>query len=362
MLRPHGDDDTLSMLRAAVRGVLERHWPAADALRLGGEPPAVRELWRLAAELGWTAFAPRGDGGGVAAALVVLEELGRAACPLPVLGSLLVMASLEGTPADLGQRVRQGLADGRDAVAVGLSMGDESDGRGGPSAGVTISTGAGDGRLSGRVRHVEGLPFCTRVMVVGRPGPLLAVIDAAAAGLRAVSTPGLAVPALSDVVLDGVSADAVWEVSVRRLDELCMLARLGCAARALGAAERAFELAADHARTREQFGSPIGRFQAVAHRLADCAMLRDAARLLIERTGQVADSGSSWQTAGSAATAFCGPALRRVARESQHVLAGVGYMEEHEAPRHFRRVHADTVSFGGATAARAELAAYLLDH
>jgi alkylation response protein AidB-like acyl-CoA dehydrogenase len=146
------------------------------------------------------------------------------------------------------------------------------------------------------------------------------------------------------------------------LTDMQGLLRLGCIARALGAAGRSFELAVDHARTRQQFGSPIGHFQAVQHRLSDGAIALDASRLLLRRAAAARDSGEPrWRDAADAACAYAAPALRRVTRDAQHVLAGVGYMEEHEAPRHFRRVFADTVRFGGAAAARARLGAASLE-
>jgi len=354
-----GADETLVLLRRSVRGLLERRWPAGAALHLADDPEAVDRLWREAATMGLTALGDRAGAGGVGAALVVLEELGRAACPLPVLGSLIATAALGGASEDVAGALRQGLSDGADAIAVGF--GRAAGERGGGVVTAAISGDAGQSQLHGRVRYVEGLPFCTRVLVAARPGPLLAVVDAGNPALRAVPTPGLAVPALTDVVLDGVPILGAWEIADERLDELVLLARLACTARGLGAAQRAFELALDHARTRQQFGSPTGRFQAVQHRLADCATLCDAVSLLVGRAAHAVDTGADWHAQASAAAAFAGPALRRIARESQHVLAGVGYIEEHEAPRHFRRVHADTLRFGGAPAGRAELAADLLD-
>ena len=62
----------------------------------------------------------------------------------------------------------------------------------------------------------------------------------------------------------------------------------------------------------------------------------------------------------AAALAFAGPALREVSIQTHRALGAIGYAEEHEAPRHFRRVHADLARFGGVSRARAELADYLL--
>jgi alkylation response protein AidB-like acyl-CoA dehydrogenase len=68
-----------------------------------------------------------------------------------------------------------------------------------------------------------------------------------------------------------------------------------------------------------------------------------------------------WPYFSAAAVAFGGTALRQVSLETHHAFGAIGYAEEHEAPRHFRRVHLDLLPLGGAARARAELAAALLD-
>src|SRR5207302_10351922 len=105
-----------------------------------------------------------------------LEALGRAACPLPGLGSPVATAALGGASGDVARALRQGLSDGADAIAVGF--GRAAGERGGGVVAAAISGDAGQSQLHGRVRYVEGLPFCTRVLVAARPGPLLAVVDA----------------------------------------------------------------------------------------------------------------------------------------------------------------------------------------
>ena len=348
-------DDTLVLFRDSVRGLLERRWPPARALELSADPAAVARMWDEAVAQGWVdagdAAGPEpGGAGGTLALLVVIEELGAAACPLPLVDSALLVAPARaaGPPGLLADH--RALAAGR-----GEGGGDRNGGR------VEVRDDGGRTTVSGRLRYVEGLPQARRLLLAAHPGPQLAVVDLDAGGVVVTPTPGLAVPPLAEVGLDAAPAVA-WEVGDGLIAEMALLGRLGCSARALGAAGRAFELALEHARTRQQFGSPIGRFQAIQHRLADCRILLDGSRLLLERAARSRDRGSpAWVAEAAAATAFAGPSLRRVAREVQHVLAGVGYIEEHEAPRHFRRVHADTLRYGGAGVAREELAAGLLD-
>jgi 3-oxo-4-pregnene-20-carboxyl-CoA dehydrogenase beta subunit len=351
-------DDTLALFRESVRGLLERRWPAERALELAADPAAVARMWDEAVAQGWVdpgaAGADAGSGAGTAALLVVVEELGRAACPLPLVDTALVAApALAAAPPGVAPPPHL------PPPALAVALGDAGGERGGGA--VEVRDAGNGAAVSGRVRFVEGLPLARRLLVVGHPGPQVALVDLDAPRVTVTATPGLAVPAQADITVGAVSA-AAWEVGDATVAEMARLGRLGCSARALGAATRAFDLALEHARTRQQFGSPIGRFQAIQHRLADCGILLDATRLLIDRAGRSRDQGrAGWPDDAAAAAAFAGPSLRRVAREAQHVLAGVGYIEEHEAPRHFRRVHADTLRYGGAAAGRAGLAGALLD-
>ena len=145
------------------------------------------------------------------------------------------------------------------------------------------------------------------------------------------------------------------------LAEVATVARLACAGRALGAAQRAFDMAVEHAKVRKQFGQLIGQFQAVQHKLADCLTHLDGARLALESAAEAYDSNNpDWRFFAAAALAFAGPALREVSIQTHRALGAIGYAEEHEAPRHFRRVHADLARFGGVGRARAELADLML--
>src|SRR6185295_16427861 len=120
--------------------------------------------------------------------------------------------------------------------------------------------------------------------------------------------------------------------------------------------------AVDYAKERRQFGQPIGRFQAIQHKLADNLIALEGVRTTLEHAAEAFDLGvPAWRYFAAAAVAFGGPALRKVALETQHAFGAIGYAEEHEAPRHFRRAHLDTLVLGGGAAARRELAAHLLD-
>src|SRR5262249_20687585 len=147
------------------------------------------------------------------------------------------------------------------------------------------------------------------------------------------------------------------------LGELRSIAAIALLARAHGAARRAFDLAAEYAKERQQFGQPIGRFQAIQHKLANCLIDLEGVKLVLRHTAGLLDKGDGgWSYFADCAMAFAGPALRRVSLETQHTFGAIGYAEEHEAPRHFKRVHLDTIALGGMARAKRCLAARLFDN
>ncbi len=111
------------------------------------------------------------------------------------------------------------------------------------------------------------------------------------------------------------------------------LAQLAVGHELVGAARAMLELARNHALERVQFGQPIGRFQAVRHRLADTLVAVEAADAAL---------GAAWEErspqAAAMAKALAGAGARTAARHCQQVLAGIGFTTEHDLHRHVRRV------------------------
>jgi acyl-CoA dehydrogenase len=336
------------MLRDSVRDLLAKRWPAERAVEASLDGEATAAVWRALAGQGLAALG--GDATGLRDALVAFEELGRASCPAPLLGAVAANLALAGERSNSTAALLEDMHQGNAAIALALGAFD-----GDPAAGRVAMH---DGAVRGRVSFVEGALAATHFLIFTNNG--LAIVARGAAGLAVTATPGLAVPALSELAFESTPALAC-EASSERLADIAAVARLACAGRALGAAQRAFEMAVEHAKVRKQFGQLIGQFQAVQHKLADCLTSLDGARLAIESAADARDSGNpDWRVFAAAALAFAGPALREVSIQTHRALGAIGYAEEHEAPRHFRRVHADLARFGGVSRARAELADFVL--
>jgi alkylation response protein AidB-like acyl-CoA dehydrogenase len=112
--------------------------------------------------------------------------------------------------------------------------------------------------------------------------------------------------------------------------------RIGVAALGLGMAQGAFELGLQYAKEREQFGRPIGRFQAVQFKLADMATEIEAARGLVYKAAWLKDGGRPFAQQAAIAKLYTGELARRVCNESLQIHGGYGFMDEYPISRFYR--------------------------
>jgi acyl-CoA dehydrogenase len=343
-------DTDRDLLRRSIRDFLAARWPAEGAVERSGEAQTVTAVWRGLADQGLGALGANMAEAGLREIALAFEELGRAACPAPLLGAVAVNLAFASQQSNVVRALLEDVHQGKASVALALGAFD-----GDASAGKAELRGDA---LSGELAFVEGAQAATHFAVFIDEGIAVAASDAS--GVTVKATPGLAVPSLSEITFDNTPAIRV-SVPRETLADIALTARLTCANRALGAARRAFEMAVEHAKVRKQFGQPIGQFQAIQHKLANCLISLDGAQMALETAAAARDAGNpDWRTFASAAIAFASPALRAVSIETHRALGAIGYAEEHEAPRHFRRVHADLARFGGVQRARADLAEFLL--
>ncbi len=346
-------DEERRLLRDSVRGYLAQAWPAERAIERAASVDALRRIWKQLAEQGLSAIGSEPAEGGVRELLLVLQELGRAACPAPLIDAGIL---------SLGLRDRRSLV-AIDRLVTDMHRGDaypclsfaaaDPD----PEAGaVSVS----DGFVSGRMNFIEGAPAATHFVVATGDGASLAIVDASDAGVTITPMRAMGMDGLCRVDLHDVAA-ALVPIGEVRVRDLISISRLAHAARAWGAADRSFELVVQYAKDRKQFGQPIGRFQAIQHKLAGNLIALRAVQASLDNAAAHFDScADDWRSFATAAFAYASPSLRRVSLETHHAFGAIGYAEDHEAPRHFKRVHLDVVRHGGASAAREDVAARYL--
>jgi alkylation response protein AidB-like acyl-CoA dehydrogenase len=149
-------------------------------------------------------------------------------------------------------------------------------------------------------------------------------------------------------------------------DRVRRLTRLLAAARVAGATEALLALGVDYVGRREQFGRPIGAFQAVAHRLADAAIASDGLGLLVRKCAWVAEEAQGGDGAPSdafAAMAWSEAVVtgRRVATEVHQCMGGYGFATEYDCELASRRIRSWSMRLGDPRRALADVARLLLD-
>lgn len=352
-----GEQDR-ALLADSVRGFLADRWPAGQAVDRSADREALRTIWAGLAGQGLTGLGSDPAAGGLSEAVVVMQALGAAGCPAPVADAFLfnrLVAALDdaGSAPPAFAALRQGVEAGTALVCVALADADPD-----PGAGRLAFE---NGRLDGHAAFVEGAAAATHFLFAVDAGRGFVLVEAEDAGVLVEPTRALGTDGLCRLGLAAARGEAVT-VRPPLLDDLVAAWRVLLSARALGAASRAFELAVDYVKTRRQFGRAVGSFQAVQHKLADNLIALTGLRLGLENASDHHDRGlGHWILFADAAGSFACEALRQVSLRNQHVFGAIGYAEDHEAPRHFRRVHLDTTRLGGARPANERLAARFLD-
>jgi alkylation response protein AidB-like acyl-CoA dehydrogenase len=344
-------DDVRTMLRDSLRGFLGAQWKPELAAK-SSQPEEITSIWTQLVGQGVAALACDFSEGGLREILVVMAELGRASCPAPMWSAALANLALSGCQAEAAVKLLDKLHDGTARVAFSFGALDPD--------GNTGTIELAEERASGVLRFVEGAASCTHLVVAIEPSGV-AIVALDDPGIELEATRAMGAWGLYEVRLKQAPARRI-DLAPGILDDLLLAAKLGLVARAHGAARAAFDLTVGYAKERKQFGQPIGKFQAIQHKLANCLIALEGVRLTLDHAAHLHDSeNKDWRYFVNAAVAFGCDALRRVSLETQHALGAIGYAEEHQAPGHFKRVHLDTVALGGAAEARRRIASFLFD-
>lgn len=355
----NGADTDNTILRETLRDFLGTVSDTGTVLTLmATEPGYSSKSWRtMADELGLQGIGiPErfGGAGGLSELAVVAEEAGRHLLCGPLLSGMLAAAAVEaGGDETAMAELLPPLAAGDLVATVALLPGAAFSAEAGP-AGWRV-WGACAQLVDGATADVVIVPanvadtralFAVRTEAAGVSREALPTIDQTRRQARLVLA-----DAPARLVAEPGSADAVMEL-------VGDLAALLIGAECVGGAERSLQLAVEHARTRVQFGRPIGSFQAVKQACADMLLEVEAARSLLRFAIALAEAGDpAAPAAASAVAAACPAAFRRTAALAIQVLGGIGITWEHPAHLYLKRAKSNELMFGNAARHRARLAA-----
>jgi alkylation response protein AidB-like acyl-CoA dehydrogenase len=358
-------------LRAVLRSFFAERWPEEELrAAAGSEHGHDPRLWKAMAEdLGLQGLAiPESLGGGgftYPDLLVVFEEMGRALVAGPFFASVAMASTLllALPDPDARERLLPGIASGERIATVAAV---ENPTSWDASRIAVEAAGHGAARtVSGEKPFVLDAGVADLLLVVVRTehGLGVAEVDAAAPGVRiepmaTVDTTRRQARVLFDSAPATLLApDRDAAPAVRRM---CDLAGVALAAEQVGGARRVLEMATEYAKTREQFGRPIGGFQAIKHLLADQLVAVESARAALGCAAAATASGAGLPVAAGMAQAVCSDVFSAAAETNIHVHGGIGFTWEHQAHLYYRRAVSSETLLGRPRDHRARIAAHLL--
>ncbi|HEX9775664.1 MAG TPA: acyl-CoA dehydrogenase family protein [Actinomycetota bacterium] len=320
--------DEQRALAAEARRFLREQCPAAHVREFIDDPAGwSRGLWKQMADLGWTGLpfgeAHGGLGLGYLDVVLLFDELGRALAPVPYLSSMIAGLAI----------ARAGSDEQRDRLLPAIASGEK--------VGALVAD-----------EVVLDAP-CADVFVVIDGENLHLVED----GFTVEPKRGfdLTRPVGTVSFGDGAREPMPGPAAIAR-----RFAVASVCAEMVGVATKATELSVAYAKEREQFGRPIGSFQAIKHELAEMAAEVDAARAAVAYACWAVDTGApDADTAISVAKSYASDACGHAAGEAIQVHGGIGYTWEHDVHLYTRRVKSLEAVYGDAAHHRERLAVAL---
>jgi alkylation response protein AidB-like acyl-CoA dehydrogenase len=354
------------LLQKSARDLFARECPAKKVRELMASETAFDpELWSAVAEQGWLGIHLSESNGGLGLGLVDLavvgEEMGRACFPGPFLGT--VWAATLIAAADSTSKYLQPLTAGDSKGAVALL---EPDASWDPFEVRLQARQEGKGyQLTGRKSFVSDAGVADVIVCVAKSGNDLVVlaVPADTDGVSIKPTPGLdQTRKLYDVAFEGVTVGpegvlAVGDVARRALVRSTQVATILVCADMLGGMQWILEDAVEYAKTRQQFGKPIGSFQAVQHMCADMLLWTESSRSAIYFAAWALNAEpESAARVVSTAKVYASDASREVANRGVQVHGGIGFTWEHDLHLYYKRSKASEILFGDASHHRTHLA------
>jgi alkylation response protein AidB-like acyl-CoA dehydrogenase len=361
-------------LRESVRRFLADRAPLPRVRELMETGDATdAEVWRQAgAQLGLQGIAIPEEYGGAgfsfAEQAIVLEELGAALYSGPYLASAVLAATALLAGEDEGARrdLLPGIASGETIATLAFT---EDDGSWDPpsirlAAAKNGSRGRrGSGwRLDGHKSFVLGGHGAGLILTVAAAdiGLSLFAVDGAAAGLSRRVLPTLdQTRRLARLEFSEVPARLIGSPGAARavLDHTMDVAAIALAAEQLGGAQRALDMAVEYAKVRQQFGRPIGSFQAIKHRCADLLLEVESLRSAVGYAAAAVAAGSAEVPVLAALLkAYASEVYSRVAGENIQIHGGIGFTWEHDAHLYLKRAKASELFLGDGSYHRERLA------
>jgi len=367
-------NDEQKMFKQGARDFFEKEVPKSLVKKMAddenGNPP---DLWKKMAQLGWLGLIyPEqygGSGGNIIDLIALEEEMGRACLPgaffsTVLLGGLFILnAGSEEQKKDLLTRTSKG------EVIITLAQ-TELDAS---YAAAAIETAAVSDKedyiISGTKLFIPDAHIADYIICIARTkkgtkpedGITAFLVDRKSAGISCTLLKSIAGDKLCEVVFNKVRVprkniigklDQAWSPLAQTLQQTTVAK----CAEMVGGAQKALEMAADHAKKRVQFDRPIGTFQAIQHLIANAMMDVDASRFLTYEAAWKYSEGMPCAREIAMAKGWTSEAYQRVTATGEQVLGGIGYTTDGDMQLYYKRAKAAELTLGDGKSQREALA------
>ncbi|GGL15097.1 acyl-CoA dehydrogenase family protein [Nocardia jinanensis] len=345
-------------LRRTVRGFFEKTSPEETVRRLMDTDSGFdADAWKqMAGQLGLHQLAVPEEFGGAGYTFVelglALEEAGRALVCMPFFSTIVLAANvvLSSNDEQAKKEILPALAGGETTATLAFT---EPSGRW-DEAGITMrATGTGTGwTLTGEKTFVLDGHTADLVLVAARTesGISLFAVDGDAPGLTRSPMHTLdPTRKQARLVFADVPARLIGQEGSGGpiLAHVLDLAAVALATEAVGGAQRCLDMAVEYAKTRVQFGRPIGSFQAIKHKCADLVLEVESARsAAYHALWAAAEDDTQLPVAAAMAKSYCTEAFTQAAADNIQIHGGIGFTWEHPAHLYFRRAKSTELLLG----------------
>jgi alkylation response protein AidB-like acyl-CoA dehydrogenase len=319
-------------------------------------------LWKQMGDLGWLGLVLPEEYGGSGATMmdlvVLLEEFGRALVPGPFVPTV-VQFGLPLLWAGNDQQKRAYLPKLAQGELIGTMAWHEPSASSQPGGIETTATPQGENFvLNGTKLCVPYAHVADYVLTVARTGTGATPADGITLFLVEAKSPGMAIDKLGTIADDHQCEVVFNDVSVPQsqvlgepgqgwslVERVLQYGAVAKCAEMVGIAQQAFEISLNYAKTRVQFGRPIGSFQAIKHKLANMVIDVDGSRYVTYHAAWLLSEGLPAGHEVAVAKAWTSEACRRVVKDGQQVHGGIGYTKEYDLQLYTRRAKAAEIAF-----------------
>jgi len=355
-----GLSESQEFLKDSARKFFAGECPSSEMRRLMETDTAYdATLWSKITDQGYTGIIfPEAYGGvglGKVELMLLMEEAGHTLLPGPFFSTVVLAGSVldaMGTPAHKNQYLApicRGEVRATVALVEATSSWNPQD----------VQLNATGGKLTGEKLFVTDAAIADFLIVVARNGVF--AVDSKARGLK-ISPMATMDLTRKPYVVEFNNTPAEQIGSSTDLPRAFDIATAALAAEMVGGMQRTLEITVEYAKTRKQFGKPIGMFQAVQHQCADMYLETESSRSAVYYAGWALEENSpDAATAVSIAKMYASDAARTVGNRGIQIHGGMGFTWENDLHLYYRRAKASETAFGDATFHRERIARLVLD-